>query len=95
MDDGLPQNSVNAILQTRDGYLWLATNGGLARYDRESFKTIEVGNTKGMRSNRLLSLCEDREGGLWIGAENPGLMHVKDGVFTSYPEAKDVKNRAV
>ena len=95
VDNGLPQNSVNAILQTRDGYLWLATNGGLARYDGVSFKTFEVGNTPAMTSNRILSLCEDREGSLWIGTENQGLMRLKDGAFTSYPEVEEVKNRAV
>ena len=95
VDDGLPQNTVSAILQTRDGYLWLATNGGLARYDGVRFKTFEVANTQGMTSNRILSLCEDREGSLWIGTENQGLMRLKDGVFTSYPDAEDVKNRAV
>jgi len=95
VDDGLPQNSVNAILQTRDGYIWMATNGGLARYDGVRFKTFEVGNSAGMTSNRLLSLCEDREGSLWIGTENQGLMRFEDGLFTSYPEVEDVKNRAV
>ena len=82
VDDGLPQNSVNAILQTRDGYIWMATNGGLARYDGVRFKTFEVGNSAGMTSNRLLALCEDREGSLWIGTENQGLMRFKDGLFT-------------
>jgi ligand-binding sensor domain-containing protein/signal transduction histidine kinase len=95
VDDGLPQNTVSAILQTRDGYLWLATNGGLARYDGVSFKTFDVGNTPGMTSNRILSLCEDREGSLWIGTENQGLMRLKDGAFTSYPDVEEIKNRAV
>ena len=95
VDDGLPQNSVNAILQTHDGYIWLATNGGLARYDGVSFKTFDVGNTPAMTSNRILSLCEDREGSLWIGTENQGLMRLKDGVFTSYPQVEEIKNRAV
>ena len=95
VDHGLPQNSVNAILQARDGYIWLATNGGLARYDGVSFKTFDVGNTPTMTSNRILSLCEDREGSLWIGTENQGLMRLKDGAFTSYPDVEEIKNRAV
>ncbi|HWN99695.1 MAG TPA: two-component regulator propeller domain-containing protein [Blastocatellia bacterium] len=95
VDDGLPQNSVNAILQTHDGYIWLATNGGLARYDGVSFKTFDVGNTPAMTSNRILSLCEDREGSLWIGTENQGLMRLKNGELTSYPEVEEIKNRAV
>jgi ligand-binding sensor domain-containing protein/signal transduction histidine kinase len=95
VDDGLPQNSVNAVLQSHDGYLWLATNGGLARYDGVSFRTFDVSNTPAITSNRILSLCEDREGSLWIGTENQGLMRFKDGVFTSYPAVKEIKNQAV
>lgn len=95
VDHGLPHNTVNAILQIRDGYIWLATNGGLARYDGVTFKTFEVGNTPGITSNRILSLCEDHEGNLWVGTENQGLMRLKDEAFTSFPEVEDVKNRAV
>jgi len=38
--DGLPQNSVNALAQTRDGYLWIGTSGGLARFDGVLFRTF-------------------------------------------------------
>ncbi len=48
-----------------------------------------------MTSNRLLSLCEDREGVLWIGTENHGLMRLKDGVITSYSGAEGIKDSAV
>src|SRR5689334_15506965 len=52
-DNGLPQNSVNAILQTRDGYLWLATSDGLVRYDGVRFTVFNKGNTDGILSNRF------------------------------------------
>jgi len=52
-EDGLPQNSVNAILQSRDGYLWLATFGGLARFDGVRFTIFNSGNTPGLLSNRI------------------------------------------
>ncbi len=68
-EDGLPQNSVNAIVQTRDGYLWLGTFGGLARFDGVKFTIFNSSNTPGLRSNRILSLFEDRAGRLWIGTE--------------------------
>ena len=41
-ENGLPQNSINDILQTRDGYLWLATNGGLVRFDGARFVVFDV-----------------------------------------------------
>ena len=83
-DDGLPQVSVNSILQTRDGYLWLATYGGLARFDGVRFTVFDVGNTAGLKSNRITDLFEDREGGLWIGTEMGGVSLLKNGKFTVY-----------
>ena len=59
-EDGLPQNSVNAILQTRDGYLWLGTFGGLTRFDGVKFTIFNTGNTPGLKSNRILSFAKIR-----------------------------------
>jgi PAS domain S-box-containing protein len=81
---GLPQNSVNAIIQTRDGYLWLGTYGGLTRFDGISFKNFDSANTKAIRSNRIHALYESREGILWIGGEGSGLIQYERGRFTDY-----------
>ena len=83
-EEGLPQNSVNAILQTRDAYLWLGTFGGLARFDGVKFTIFNTGNTPGLKSNRILSLCEGRDGMLWMGTETGEVMSFKDGVGTTY-----------
>lgn len=83
-EEGLPQNSVNAILQTRDGYLWFGTFGGLARFDGVKFTIFNSGNTPGLKSNRILSLYEDRGGTLWVGAETGEVMNFKDGVGRTY-----------
>lgn len=83
-DNGLPQVSVNSILQTRDGFLWLTTYGGLVRYDGLRFQVFNTGNTKGLRTSRLTVLFEDREGNLWIGTEGRGVTRYKDGAFTTY-----------
>ena len=69
-DDGLPQSSVTSIAQTRDGYLWLGTFGGLVRFDGSKFRVFDTGNTPQLPSNRALSLFEDRRGALWIGTED-------------------------
>src|SRR6516225_7900902 len=58
---GLPENLVDCILQTRDGYLWVGTYGGLARFDGTRFVTFGVHNSKGFRHNRITSLLEDRQ----------------------------------
>lgn len=70
MENGLPQSSVNDIIQTKDGFIWLATFGGLIRFDGVDFKTYDRSNTKGMRSDRVLSLFEDRNGAIWLGTED-------------------------
>ena len=83
-DTGLPQASINSIQQTRDGFLWFTTYGGLVRYDGLRFQVFNPGNTKGMRTGRLSNLFEDREGNLWISTEGQGVTRYRDGVFTTY-----------
>ena len=72
--EGLPQNSVVAMAQTRDGYLWLGTFGGLVRFDGVRFTIFNSANTPQLKSNRITALLEDRDGALWIGAESCELM---------------------
>jgi ligand-binding sensor domain-containing protein/signal transduction histidine kinase len=80
-EDGLPQDSVGAIVQTGDGYLWLGTGGGLARFDGVRFKVF--GLADGLPSLNVKALLEDRQGGLWIGTAN-GLCRYWGGRFTSW-----------
>lgn len=83
MEDGLPQSSVNDILQTQDGYLWLATFGGLTRFNGESFTVYNRSNTKGLKSDRVLKLYADRSGALWFSTER-GLFRLKDGTVQTF-----------
>jgi len=66
MDEGLPQSSVNDIVQDNDGYLWVATFGGLARFDGNEFTTYNILNTEGLQIDRILALYADREGGICL-----------------------------
>ena len=70
---GLPHNSVTAILQAGDHYLWVGTSNGLARFDGVRFATYRAVDEPGLRSNRILCLYEDSRGSLWIGTEDGGL----------------------
>src|ERR1700754_504512 len=86
-DNGLPQNSIRSILQTRDGYLWLTTFDGLVRFDGVRFTVFDKSNTRGLSTNRFTSLYEDKDGTLWAGTGDGGLTLYRDGVFTSYTTA--------
>jgi ligand-binding sensor domain-containing protein/signal transduction histidine kinase len=86
-EKGLPQNSIQDILQTRDGYLWLTTADGLVRFDGAQFTVFNAGNSPGLKSNRFTTLFEDQDGVLWIGTEDGGLARYKDGAFITYTSA--------
>ncbi|MBE7498233.1 MAG: PAS domain S-box protein [Verrucomicrobiaceae bacterium] len=79
--DGLPQNTVTAIAQTQDGYLWLGTHAGLARFDGVRF--VHFGLAEGLKGLHIRSLVDDGEGGLWIATMGGGLSHLHDGVITT------------
>jgi signal transduction histidine kinase/ligand-binding sensor domain-containing protein len=68
-DDGLPQNAITSVVQSKDGYLWVGTYGGLARFDGVRFQVFNSANTPALRSGRVTSLFEDLAGTLWIGSE--------------------------
>ncbi len=77
------ENAIQAIVQTRDGYIWLGTQQGLLRFDGLRFTVYDRHTVPLMRSNSVLALCEDREGGLWLGMESGGALRLKDGRFTA------------
>jgi ligand-binding sensor domain-containing protein len=77
---GLPQNTVRALLQTRDGYLWIVTPFGLARFDGVAFKAFTSGNTPGLREDMFTSLAQDSDGVLWAGTRD-GLLRYENGAF--------------
>ena len=82
-DNGLPQNSIRDILQTRDGYLWLATEGGLVRFDGTRFVVFDK-SVPGFRKPRIGALREDRDGTLWAGTTDGMLIRYRAGRFTTY-----------
>lgn len=83
VDDGLPQNSVRAIAQTTDGYLWLGTDDGLARFDGVTFEVFDKSNVSAFsEGDAIRSLEPDDSGALWIGTSGSGLVRYAEGVFT-------------
>src|SRR6185369_3522589 len=93
-ENGLPQNTVRAIAQTRDGYIWLATDDGLVRFDGMRFVIFDRQNTQAMKSSVILTLFEDDSGALWIGTDG-GLLEYQNGKFAAYATKDGLANDRV
>ena len=84
LEEGLPQNTVQAIIQTSDGYLWLGTEEGIVRYNGTTFDVFDRNNTPVFKtSHSVMTLFEDSQNTLWIGT-NDGLIAYKNGHFKPY-----------
>jgi ligand-binding sensor domain-containing protein/two-component sensor histidine kinase len=93
--DGLPENRIRAISQTADGYLWIGTSGGLARFDGVRFVVYARFNTPGMTDDNIRALESARDGSLWIATDGGGLLHYKDGRFQSFGPKEGLANEFV
>ncbi|KQV85908.1 hypothetical protein ASD15_30260 [Massilia sp. Root351] len=80
IEQGLPQNAVAALLHTSDGYLWVGTLGGLARFDGHRFTTFDASEFADIASQPVLGLMQDAQKNLWIG-HNKGAAIYRDGKF--------------
>ena len=65
--DGLPSAYINKILQRHDGFVWVASKGGLSRFDGQHFTNYQLQSDQGVLSNDVLSLLEDNQQRLWVG----------------------------
>jgi signal transduction histidine kinase/ligand-binding sensor domain-containing protein len=81
-EHGLPQDTIRAVTQTKDGYLWLGTDEGLAQFDGYDFVVFNKENGA-LPSNSVGALWAARDGGLWIGTSG-GLTFYRDRKFTTY-----------
>jgi ligand-binding sensor domain-containing protein/signal transduction histidine kinase len=82
--DGLPENRVQAITQTADGYLWVGTSGGLARFDGVRFVVYARVNTPSMTDDNIRSLAVAKDDSLWAATDGGGLLHYSNGAFQSF-----------
>lgn len=85
-ENGLPSNSVLAVTQTTDGYLWFTTYGGLVRFDGVHFQVFDSTNTPAIHGITFAtgSLFQDSHGALWAGSWNSGAIRYQNGIFTSF-----------
>src|SRR5437763_15470449 len=94
-DNGLPQNSVQNLLQTRDGYLWMGTEEGLVRFNGAQFMVFNKDNTEVMKHNDIRALFEERAGNLWVGTFSGGALRYRNGEFRSYTVRDGLSNNFV
>jgi ligand-binding sensor domain-containing protein/signal transduction histidine kinase len=92
-DDGLPHNVVQAITQTRDGYLWAGTRAGLARFDGVRFTAVTL--SPNIPRPSVSSLCAGREGGLWIGTVNDGVFYLTNGAVSHLGKAEGLTSTSI
>ncbi len=78
---GLPQKFVNTIYQTRDGYLWVGTKGGVARFDGVRFEVYDDLHPDQLREGEVWAVAEAPDGSLWIGTYGGGLSRLVNGRF--------------
>lgn len=94
-DSGLPQSSVLAISQTKDGYIWLGTEAGLVRFDGVQFTVFDKHNTAAIHSDEIQSLLTGKDGTLWIGTHGGGLTRLSNGEFSLIDKHAGLPNDSV
>jgi ligand-binding sensor domain-containing protein/signal transduction histidine kinase len=88
-DNGLPQNSVTAIFQGRNGYIYAGTYNGMVRFDGVRFVTFDSANYPELKNNRITSLYQDTNGVIWIGHESGDVSWMEHGVFHTLEPGQD------
>jgi signal transduction histidine kinase/ligand-binding sensor domain-containing protein len=83
VDNGMPENEIRGITQTPDGYLWIATFNGLARFDGVHM-TVFNRETPGLLSNQFGTMLQGRGGDLWLHTVDHGVVRYHNGAFRSY-----------
>ncbi|MCC6398731.1 MAG: response regulator [Bacteroidetes bacterium] len=94
-EDGLPQNTISAIAQTTDGYLWLGTRTGLVRFDGSRFVLFDKRNTPAFLNNDIWALKAARDGSLWIGTNGGGVLRYADGEFKRWSTDEGLSSAVV
>lgn len=90
-----PISAVEAITQTRDGFLWFAMNSGLGRFDGISMEVFGTYNTEAIKVSYATSLAEAPDGRLWVGTAGGGLLRFWQGHFDRFGESEGLTNEQV
>ncbi len=93
--DGLPQNTVPTVLQSKSGYMWIGTELGLVRFDGSRFYVFDKSNTPELESNVIQTLMEDHAGSLWIGTIGGGVTRLRNREFKTFSISQGLSSASV
>ncbi len=94
-DSGLPQNVVRGMYQAPDGYLWIATLDGLARFDGVHFTVFNKSTVPGLTTNRFGSMLGTPDGELWLTTEASGITRYRHGSFETYGATEGIQGNII
>ncbi len=94
-EDGLLQDTASALLETRDGFLWIGTEAGLVRFDGATFEHYSRITVPRFVHNDIHCLAETAEGAIWIGTSEPGLYRFQGGVVQAFGPAEGLPDRPI
>lgn len=95
VDQGLPHSTVRGLVQTADGYLWIGTHEGLARFDGREFSVFNEANAPVLRGSGVATLLATRDRALWIGLRDGGLVRYAAGVFSAVSPAGELPRGSI
>ncbi len=91
VEDGLPGSTVYMAMQDSKGYIWLATDAGVSRYDGLTFKNFTTAD--GLTGNEVFYICEDSRGRIWIVPFQSKLCYYQDGKFKIYDKIEGIEQK--
>jgi signal transduction histidine kinase/ligand-binding sensor domain-containing protein len=94
MENGLPQNTIQAMVQTKDGFVWLGTEVGLVRFDGNGFQVFDRNSSPALPGNDVRCLLAAKDGALWIGTSD-GLARWKDGAVKQFTVADGLPSNII
>ena len=94
-DEGLPDNIVEGVAQAADGFLWVATRSGLARFDGVRFQVFAPMNTAGMPTSEMQGIIVDHRGRLWVAKDRGVVVCLDAGHITAYTSKDGLPSQPV
>ncbi len=95
IENGLPTNSLYAITQTQEGYIWIGTGVGLFRFDGIQFRGFNPPGISVIKSGVIRTLYEDRSGVLWIGSLGDGVIRYQNGQFDQFTTQNGLASNSI